>query len=399
MNTLLISYYLYSFFGSLAFTRGIFIVFLVHQGISLGKIGILQTILYLSGLVAEVPAGIFADRFKRKYSVAFGLVLVAISSLVVPFVHSFIVFSLLFTLQGIGGAFRSGADSALLFDGLKDKSDIEKQKYVTHSGKARSLSNIALGLAIVSGGFISERSWILVYSLYGACLLIAASFILSIRENTTHPVKSDDAPHESEQTIFHQLKQFFSEPKGFSLILFILGMGFIEASHTPFFIFGQILFKDLGMKASSIGIFVALAMGLTAIGYIYVDRLKRFSLQTNILWISLLTSGLSLIYLAKPIAIYAIFSYAMIDMLPSLLFVHTDNHIQQSVDSRIRASVLSTHALISSIFISLSFLGVGSLLDHFSAYTALGITGLMPLAGLLALKIYFKNESRLERAS
>jgi len=54
-------FYLYSFFKSLVFQRGIFMIFLIGKGITMGQIGVLQAALFLTTFLSEVSAGYFGD--------------------------------------------------------------------------------------------------------------------------------------------------------------------------------------------------------------------------------------------------------------------------------------------------------------------------------------------------
>ena len=79
--------------------------------------------LFWSHLAFEVPAGVLADRFKRKYSIGAGLFFVALAAFLTPFARSFFQFAVVFVLHGMGFALRSGADRALLYDELKAAGD------------------------------------------------------------------------------------------------------------------------------------------------------------------------------------------------------------------------------------------------------------------------------------
>ncbi|MCB0687080.1 MAG: MFS transporter [Saprospiraceae bacterium] len=79
LRRLTVFYYLYSILSSLDFTRGIFVLFLLHRGFSHSDVGLFQSILFFSILVFEVPTGVFADSYRRKWSLTFGMVILAIA--------------------------------------------------------------------------------------------------------------------------------------------------------------------------------------------------------------------------------------------------------------------------------------------------------------------------------
>lgn len=89
-----------------------------HTGLSDADISALFVIWTVTGLVAEVPMGVLADRFSRRYAVsAAGIGTAACFALWT--VHpGFPAFACGFVLWGLGGSLSSGALEALVYDGL-----------------------------------------------------------------------------------------------------------------------------------------------------------------------------------------------------------------------------------------------------------------------------------------
>lgn len=157
-------YYLFSAFSNMDFTRGIFILFFLSQGFSHTQIGVFQSVLFGSILIFEVPSGVFADRYRRKWSVLIGLATVMIAFFGVLFTKSFYLVAGLFALKGLGMAFSSGANTALLYDFLKAQGSEAEKNYVLVSAKARNIGNLALAFAIWLGGVLErEQGWSYVY--------------------------------------------------------------------------------------------------------------------------------------------------------------------------------------------------------------------------------------------
>ncbi len=383
-------FYLHEFLGSLDFSRGLFVVYLIAKGFSLTQVGILQTLLFWSNLAFEVPAGLLADKTKRKYSIAIGLIVTAIAACVMMLATNIYIAALSFILFGMGFAFRSGADHALLFDELKTAGGSLSDKFVEFSAKSRSLVNIALVLAMILGGVLQSFGWNYVYSAFVVSSLLAAICILSIQE--TSIIKTEIETDDNNVSVFENLKSFLNKKEGRSLLFFIIGMGFLEATHAPFFIYMQAYLKQNGLSESYVSIVIALSLGLTSLGYSFVDKLKHITFPRLVLVCNLFLAFLiSLYFLAPPIAV-AISLFAVIDMVPSLLFVHSDNYINEQIPSHIRASLLSVHSFVGSVFISFAFLFGGRMLDVFPAHIVLASIGVLPLLGFVFLSIHFRNQ-------
>jgi MFS family permease len=88
------------------------------SGLSAGQISALFAVWSAVGLLAEVPSGALADRFGRRTALVVAGVLQAAGYVVWLGWPTFTGFAIGFALWGLGGALRSGAQEALLYDGL-----------------------------------------------------------------------------------------------------------------------------------------------------------------------------------------------------------------------------------------------------------------------------------------
>lgn len=105
--------------GALHFDRGIFLIYLVQHKLSDAEISILQIWLFLVLLVMEVPSGVFADSFGRKWSMFVSAVCSMVYAMGMLYADEFWLFFTLFGIYGLGFALLSGADTAMLYDTLK----------------------------------------------------------------------------------------------------------------------------------------------------------------------------------------------------------------------------------------------------------------------------------------
>ncbi|MEX1109427.1 MAG: MFS transporter [Dongiaceae bacterium] len=104
------------------FHAAILQVYLLAEGVSIETIFFAYGIWSIAKMVFEVPTGIFADRFGRRFSLIVGI---AVRSLgLIWLFASADPASVLgsFVLMSLGSAFISGSDSALLYDAVHDGS-------------------------------------------------------------------------------------------------------------------------------------------------------------------------------------------------------------------------------------------------------------------------------------
>jgi MFS family permease len=138
-----------SFVSSLHFYLAVFYFYLEHRGVSLLQANALQIVPLVTTMLAEVPTGIFGDRFGRKLSVAIGLTCVGLSESAMLIANTFAAFAALQALLGVGFAFISGSAQAMLIDSYPD--DAERK---ARTGRALGWHSAAGQLGFVLSGLL-----------------------------------------------------------------------------------------------------------------------------------------------------------------------------------------------------------------------------------------------------
>lgn len=124
-------YYAFSFVFGAAVNAivSILVLFWLDRGLSLGQVMILMSTYGISLLVFEIPTGVLADRFSRKWSLVVGALLQATVGAIILSTSFFPVLLGAYVLVGVGVAFLSGSGEALIFDSLKQEgrdSEVER---------------------------------------------------------------------------------------------------------------------------------------------------------------------------------------------------------------------------------------------------------------------------------
>ncbi len=145
-------FYLASALGGFAiFYNGVDTLYFRHFQLSFEQVGILASAGLFATLICEIPSGSFADVYGKKKSILVGSFISLIGLFLLAFGSSFAFFTAAFVLLGVGRAFQSGADSALLYDFL---SSVHKQDdYIKHQSRMQSAF---ISIDIISGslGFL-----------------------------------------------------------------------------------------------------------------------------------------------------------------------------------------------------------------------------------------------------
>ena len=178
----------YGFLKNLRFFDAFFILFLVDSGISYTEIGILYAIREMTINIFEIPSGIIADTYGRKYALISSLIVYILSFLILYSFSDFWYFLLAFILYGIADAFRSGTHKAMIMDYLK-QNDWGDQK-ISYYGHTRSWSQKGSAISSLIAGFLvyisGQYESIFIYSTVP--YLINLLLIISYPPYLNHPI-------------------------------------------------------------------------------------------------------------------------------------------------------------------------------------------------------------------
>ncbi|MBS3816845.1 MAG: MFS transporter [Candidatus Thermoplasmatota archaeon] len=113
------------YFGTIVSTLGfsltafIEVIYLVAIGLSYTKIGFIFLLYGILRAVVEIPTGIIADKYGRKTSSTLGLLICAISFILLPLSFNYLYILFFFNLFSFGSSLLSGAYMAWIVDTLK----------------------------------------------------------------------------------------------------------------------------------------------------------------------------------------------------------------------------------------------------------------------------------------
>lgn len=100
--------------------EAIWVIYLIEErGLSIGQVLAFEAAFGVTVLLAEVPTGIVADRYSRRLSLLLAGIITSVGFLTFGLATGVSILLVSYIAFGIGEAFTSGADSALLFESLK----------------------------------------------------------------------------------------------------------------------------------------------------------------------------------------------------------------------------------------------------------------------------------------
>lgn len=201
-------YYWYSAFADLVILTPIIVLYLTAKGLSFTQILLIDSILSIAIFAFEVPTGALADKLGRKWSLVLGGILCCISLFIYIIGDRFAVFAFAEVIFSLGAAFKSGADSALIYDSLKLCR--QEDNYLRVEGKARSLALYTLAFGSVIAGFVYEINIYLPMIISIGFIMVSVLSALCFEEIPVEAEKAQEAPSHSKKSA-SAMRAYFSQ--------------------------------------------------------------------------------------------------------------------------------------------------------------------------------------------
>jgi MFS family permease len=357
-----------------------------YRGFSLIEITTLDSLFFLVAVVAELPTGVIADRFGRKFSLLCGSITLSVAVLVFGLAESYVVVLLSYVFWGTASAFQSGADSALLYDSMREAG--RTSEYTQVQGRLNAVG-FAGGLA---GGLIgaplAAATNLAVPVLASAGLAaLTIGVALSLRE----PPRAD-RERDSYAAIF---RASLGQPRRdagtrYALIFSALAAG------TTFTVFSQPFLIEHDVDVGLLGL-LNMPLRLASIaGALAAYRLAGRLGDWRFFAFTPLLGGLSLFGLAGWDAVYAFAFFVPLSLTGPMRGPVMVRYLNDRTPSSIRASVLS----LRNLAISAGMLAVepvaGYLAESYGLRVAFAALGLVCVAGLSLVLWLWRRSTGVE---
>lgn len=355
-------YYYYSTFAELLILGPILVLYLTAKGLSFTEIMALQSISAVGTVLFEVPTGAVADRIGRKQSIFLGALLWAASLSMYIAGKVYFVFILAELTFSLGAAFKSGADSALIYDSLKAES--KEKEYQMVEGKARSYALYAQAIGSVIAGFVYEVNIYLPMIISIGFMIITALITLGFKEP---PMLEEGS--EKEGTYFKQIiesgKYVLSHEKLkaivlFSMVFFIFYRAgywyyqpYMEAVKIPVKYFG-IIFFIFNITAAFFSKRSSYIMNKT--------KPKTLTFMALLMIASFLLMGVFKVW-------FGVLAILLQQVARGINRPVITKYMNKHISSDKRATILSFQSLACNIAVAVTFPFMGILKDHSNIYT------------------------------
>jgi len=332
-------FYVFQFFFDFILIYAVEKLFFLSRGLDLAQIGVLLFVWSVMTLILEVPTGAIADRWSRRKMLVLSGVFFSICYLIWIVSTSFGMFLLGFLFRTLGATFASGTLQAYVYDFLTVH-DLEAE-FERIWGNGNALRTLGIGVAMLLGGFLSQKS-------YSLPLMISAISILTISGVAFVLPEMPVIVSTGEVSYWEFLKQSVKTVRDSDkLMRVVLYTAVIFTTFASLEEYNDVYLNFLGYPNSMIGVVFAVALAVQSGASVLAYRLKKH------VWASLnLIAGTGIVIL-----VLATLVRHPIMAIPVLLLgvflesgrVLIEGVIQTEVSSEQRATISSLNSFVLNV--------------------------------------------------
>ena len=379
--------YLFKIFSGVVFFVPVMMLFKEANGISPSEIFYLQIAFAMSMVFFEVPTGYFADIYGRKASMVVGAILQSIGIIAFSFAYGFWSFMLVEIVMGFGIALYSGANSALVYETLKEENQVLKYKEIW--GNMQFYNMMTVGVSSVIGGFISD-AYGMRYTIYASVpfYFILVAVALTFRE----PKRVKVTLKRGYGKVFlTKVKEIFIESH--SLKWIVLYSALVLAFNQSIFPMYQNYFELTGLEVVYFGLIFASFQVVSAFSSKYAHKASLAIGERNILLLLPFVVGISYLLMGSYLWLGSFLFVYIQQFVRGFRIVVINDHINSLVESEHRATILSVESLFSKLMLSFMLLVWGVSLELISLAETLVFLGYFSLfiAGMIFYLIKHKR--------
>ena len=356
--------FVYAFLMDFSMTAPIWVLYLRDErGFSMTQITFLEVPLFLLIVFAEVPTGAVADRYGRRISLALASAILAVSMYVYGVADDYALILVSNLAWALAFTFRSGADTAMLYDSLSalGRAD-EFQRIIGRLSALRSAA--ALGGLLLGAPIAAATSYSFAIVLTAAISAVATVVALFMRETPRAAVvESAEAPPKGRylETLGAGVREVFEKPVlralfVFSAVMAAAAAGPLQLLQQPWLTAHQVATSKLGLlQAAAHG--AAVVAALTAAGL-----LARIGVRPAF---AILPLGLFLFcgLLGLADRVFAGVAFLGIASVAGLQGPLLSDRMNRQIESEHRATALSVNQMFSNVLMAMLWPLVGVSVD------------------------------------
>lgn len=384
--------YIYNFLLQMNITSAIWVLYLGFKGMSLVEIGLVESIYHITGVLFELPTGVIADLYGKKFSVVVGRIISVASCILMMTSNSFWGFGLAFALSAASMNLNSGAGEALVYDSLMQLGEEDKYKKIW--GDLAFVMSIAQGLAVLLGGILADVNFLYAY-IVGTIIQIAA--LISAFNFSEPQILKQEKEKLQGNLVLKQLVTSVRVLKKRKVVLYLILFSSVAGSlQTTVFFYSQQYFSDISYSKTMIAVICAGSSLIDAISSKYAYKFEALvNLKGTLITVSLINI-LSLMGLAFMEELSVVF-FLMTSVTNGLSFTIFSDYINSRIPSEYRATILSFDSLCFSGFMISVFPLFGALAEKIGFSITFGVAAVLYIPVMLFLLLKLSKYKNIEQ--
>ena len=356
------------------------------------------TMLEAAVLVFEVPTGVVADVYSRRLSIIIGMVLVGLGFILEGSIPLFSSILLAQVIWGLGYTFTSGATQAWITDEIGEAAAGQAFLRSAQIGQIAALAGIAA--AVLIGGMAVSLPIV-----SGGALMILLGVFMALFMPETGFTKAVQGERSTWQNLVHTFRQGVGMVRRRPALLTILGIGLFYGLYSEGYdrLWTKQMVDGIGFPALAglapvawLGMMRAggmlLSAGATGIIRPRIRTDDHHSVAHALTWITgCLVAGLVVFALVGSF-VPALLAFWLIYIARSLIEPLYTAWVNQRLDARVRATVISMSGQVDAIGQIVSGPLVGLVGSLFSVQAAIALSGLI----LSPVLLLFGRAERME---
>ena len=249
--------------------------------VGMTEVGVMFSIMAITGLVGSLIGGALTDKFGRKVMILFGLVISAVSALMLAFAPTLQFIYLAAFIVGLFGNMAGPAHQAMVADVLPE------DKRIDGFGVLRVIANLAVAIGPAIGGFLAARSYTLLFIIDVIASSITAMIILIyVPETKPEAAPREDGQPQQEQSLGQTLAGYVKVTQDRVYMVYILASIFMVLAYMQMNITLPVFLRDVhGLPDSGYGLLLSLNASMVVLFQFWITRrIKKFAPMKIMAW-------------------------------------------------------------------------------------------------------------------
>jgi MFS family permease len=372
---------IYRFLSTSYLFAPVIMLFFAARGLSVTEVTLLNSVYCVTAMLFEVPTGVLADRWGRRRAMVLGSLMMAAGCLLDWVGHSFALFAVGEGLLALGMTLTSGADSAYLFDLLRDAG--RAHEYRRREGTASAAKLIGVAVALAAGGWLAKHDVAATY-LASAGVCLAASVVAALLGDEPAHLPRAEARSLVQQVVGSARRVLSHRPLLFAVLFSAVVFTLVRMAiylHQPYL-------SAAGMDISRIGLVMAGLSLLAALGAHRIEQLRRALGERTLVWALPATLAVSYLVMGRWFATWGVAMLGLQCVASGVYSPLSKELLNREIeDSSRRATILSVESMVRRLGFGLFAPVVGALIDLRDLHAGLYACAALATVGTIFLGV------------